>query len=102
MSIFRAGDEIINKGLGGFTRALLGLVSGGFGLAMIPMDPPTEESLYFYTLAVFCVSISCACFFNGRLRKFFGSIIGSILFATSIGYVGNQALDGPLSSLRSE
>ena len=102
MSIFRAGDEIINKGLGGFTRVLLGLVSGGFGLAMFSMSPPTEESLYFYAIAVFCVSTSCACFFSGRVRKFFGSIVGLILFSASIGYITNQALGGPLFSARSE
>ena len=101
-SMYKAGEEIINNGLGVFTRTLLGLVAGAFGLVMVTTAPPTEKAIFFYAFAVLCISISCACFFKGRVRQFFGSIIGFLIFIVSIGYLVDQIIDGPLFSARSE
>jgi len=100
--MYRAGEEIINKGLSPFTRILLGFVSGMFGLVMIVSAPPTDKAIGFYVFAGACLSISFACVFTGRVRQFFGSLIGLGLFTASMWYLLSQLLHGSLLSVRSE
>ncbi|WKD48966.1 hypothetical protein [Microbulbifer spongiae] len=100
--MYRAGEEIINKGLSPFTRILFGFVSGMFGLVMIISAPPTDMAIRVYVFAGACLSISFACMFTGRVRQFFGSLIGLGLFSASMWYLLTQLLHGPLLSKRSE
>ena len=95
-------EEAINNGLGLFTRTLLGLVAGGFSVAMVGVTPPDGRSVFFYTFAVLCLSVSAACFLKGRARQFFGSIVGLLIFLVSIVYVADQLAYGELISDRTE
>ena len=101
--MYREAEEKIKEGLSPFSRILLGCVSGLFGLMMVLIAPPTEKLVYFYLFGAFCLAISLACIFTGRLRQFLGSIIGVALLVLSICYLVSQLLGGgPLFSGRSD
>lgn len=101
--MYREAEDTINKGLSPFSRILLGSVSGLFGLMMILIAPPTDKEIYFYLFGGFCLIISLACIFKGRIRQFLGSLIGVVLAILSIWYLSSQLLEnGPLFSARSD
>lgn len=101
--MYKEAEEIIKKGLSPFSRALLGSVSGLFGLMSIFVAPPDAKQVYFYLFGGFCLAISLACAFKGRVRQFLGSLIGLALAILSIWYLASQLLDGgPLFAARSE
>lgn len=100
--MYREAEEQIKKGLSPFTRILLGLVSGLFGLMMIGIAPDTDKGIYFYLFGGFCLAISLACIFKGRFRQFLGSIIGVCLVILSVWYLASEIMGGgPLFSPRS-
>jgi len=100
--MYREAEKRINEELSPFSRILLGGVSGLFGLMMILIALPTEKQIYFYFFAGFCLAVSFACVFKGRVRQFLGSVIGSALVLLSIFYLFSQLLGGgPLFSARS-
>lgn len=99
--MYREAEEQINKGLSSFSRVLLGSISGLFGLMMILIAPPTDKQVYFYMFGGFCLAISLACMFKGRVRQFLGSLIGLCLVFLSGWYLTSQIMDGgPLFSAR--
>lgn len=99
----RQAEEEINSGLSPFSRVLLGLVSGLLGAMVIFIAPDTDKRIYFYIFGGFCLVITLACTFKGRIRQFMGSIIGCCLALLSIGYLGSEFIgDEPLMSKRSE
>lgn len=101
--MYRAAEEKINEGLSLFSRIILGCVSGLFGLMMVLIAPPTDKQVYFYLFGGFCLVISLACIFKGKVRQFFGSLIGVALAILSICYLCSQLLEGgPLFSARSD
>lgn len=101
--MYREAEEKINEGLNSFSRILLGSVPGLFGLMMVFIAPPTEKQIYFYFLGGFCLVISLACMFRGRVRQFLGSLIGVVLATLSVWYLSAQIFeDGPLFSARSD
>ncbi len=101
--MYREAEEKINEGLSPFSRFLLGSVSGLFGLMMILIAPPTDKQIYFYLFGGFCLVISLACIFKGRVRQFLGSLIGVVLAILSIWYLSAQLLEGgPIFSARSD
>jgi len=101
--MYREGKEIINRGLSPFSRILLGLFSGLFGVAMIVTAPDTDKAIFFYIFGGFCFLICFACIVKGKARQFLGSIIGVFIFLLSISYLINETIGGPfLSGSRSE
>lgn len=70
---------------------------------MILIAPPTNKEIFFYAFGGFCLVISLACLFQGRIRQFLGSIIGSVLVILSGFYLSSQIIGGgPLFSARSD
>ena len=101
--MYREGEEIINKGLSPFSRILLGLFSGLFGVVMVITAPDNDKSIFFYLFGGFCFLICFACIVKGKARQFLGSIIGVCIFLLSLGYLVNEIIGGPLiSGSRSE
>ncbi|MFL0805636.1 MAG: hypothetical protein K6L81_18125 [Agarilytica sp.] len=101
--MYREAEEKINEDLSPLSRILLGFLAGFFGVMMILIAPPTEKQVYFYLFGGFCLAIAFACIFKGRVRQFFGSLIGSVLVISSIWYLSSQLLGGgPLFSARSD
>ena len=101
--MYREGEEIINRGLSPFSRILLGLFSGLFGVVMVATAPDTNKAIFFYLFGGFCFLICFACIVKGKARQFIGSIIGVCLFLLSTGYLINEITSGPfMSGSRSE
>jgi len=101
--MYREAEEKINEGLSPFSRILLGSITGLSGLMMIFIAPPTDKQVFFYLFGGFCLVIAFACIFKGRVRQFFGSIIGVVLVAASAWYLSSQLLGGgSLFSARSD
>jgi hypothetical protein len=101
--MYREANEKINEGLSPFARAILGLFSGLFGVMMIGIAPDGEKQIFFYLFGGFCLAISLACIFKGRVRQFLGSLIGVCLTILSGWYLLSQILGGgPLFSARAD
>ena len=90
--MYREAEEQINEGLSPLSRILLGSMAGLFGLMMIFIAPPTDKQVFFYLFGGFCLVIAFACIFKGRVRQFFGSIIGVVLVAASTWYLSSQLM----------
>lgn len=91
--MYRLAEETINQGLGFGVRVLLGVFSSLFGLMMILTAPSSAEPFLTYLFGAFCFLITGACFTWGRIRQFFGSLIGLNLFVMSLLFVGWLVLD---------
>ncbi len=101
--MYREAEKQINQGLSPFSRILLGLVSGIVGVMMILIAPPTDKQIFFYMIGGFCLTISLACIFKGRVRQFLGSLIGLCLLVLAIWYLVSQITGGsPLFGAKSE
>lgn len=70
---------------------------------MFLIAPPTEKQVHFYLFGGFCLVISLACIFKGRVRQFLGSVIGSALLILSVWYLASEIIGGgPVFSARSD
>lgn len=93
----------INEGLSLIPRLLLALVSALFGVVMVLIAPPTDKAPFFYAFGILCLTIAVACITRGRMRQFAGSVIGAVLFVSSLAYLVDELLRGQLvSGSRSE
>lgn len=102
-AMYKEAEKQINEGLSPFARIFLGLVAGLFGFMMISIAPPTDNQLPYYMIGGFCLLISLCCITTGRVRQFAGSIIGCVLFISSLFYIYSQlGSDSPLFSARSD
>ena len=96
--MYRVAEEIINRGLSPFSRILLGLFSGLFGVVIVITAPDTDKAILFYIFGGLFLLISFACVVQGKLRQILGSIIGICLFLVSLIYLIYEILSGPLIS----
>src|SRR5690242_4390289 len=95
--MYRAAEEqIIHIGLTIGARVVLAFFSAFFGIVMFLVAPPTEKAALFYAFGGFCVFIALACVTSGRVRRFFGSVIGCTLFGLSLFYLLHELFDGDL------
>jgi hypothetical protein len=101
--MYEQANETINRGLSQGARLLLGAVAGLFGAFMILAAPRSEQLFGFYLFGAVCFTIALACVTRGRLRQFFGSLIGSAMFVAGLWYLVSELTDGALwSGSRSE
>lgn len=101
--MYQEAEEKINEGLSPLSRILLGSMAGVFGVMMDLIAPSDDKQIYYYLFGGFCIAIALACLFKGRIRQFFGSVIGVVLVASSIWYLSSQLLaGGPMFSARSD
>lgn len=92
--MYREAEEHMKEGFCPVSKFIIGGVSGLLGIMMILIAPPTEKQLYFYLFGSIFLVISLACIFKGRVRLFFGSIIGAVLVILSGWYLIYQTLYG--------
>lgn len=79
-----AAEHITKKGLGLGSRILIAVVSGICGLFLLVAAPTTEKPVIGYITGGAFVVLCLTCATSGRVRQFFGSLIGSTLFLVSL------------------
>lgn len=84
-------DHITSQGLGLVPRIILAVFAGLFAAVMFLTAPDDGKAIYFYLFGGLCAVIALACVFRGRIRQFFGSIIGVGVFALAIWYLWGEA-----------
>jgi hypothetical protein len=95
-----AADRITSQGLGLIPRSILAVFAALFAAVMFLTAPDDGKAIYFRVFGGLCVVIALACIFTGRVRQFFGSIIGVALFALAIWYLYSEATAGQFLSHR--
>ena len=75
-------------------RVVLAGVSFLFGSAMFLIAPTFEKPIFLYGFAAFCIAIGISCVTKGRVRQFFGSAIGAVVFFGSIWYLMVEIVAG--------
>jgi hypothetical protein len=96
--MYREAEKAINNGLSLGARLLLGTFAAIFGIVMMLIAPPTEKAPFFYFFGAFFLLISLACFTQGRIRQFIGSVIGCVIFSLGVWYVVTEFFHGVYSS----
>ena len=99
--MYREAQKVLGKGLSPFTRFLLGLVSGFFGVVLIWLEylSKNSQSPYgMYAFGIFCLSISLACITKGIVRKTIGRVIGVTVFVLSGWYLYSMVSAGVAST----
>ena len=91
-------DHITSQGLGLVPRIILAVFAGIFAAVMLLTAPDDGKAIYFYLFGGLCTVIALACIFRGRVRQFFGSIIGVAVFALAIWYLWGGAKTGSFVS----
>ena len=61
---------------------------------MFLVAPPTEKAMFLYGFGGFCLAIAVACVVKGRLRRFWGSVVGVATFAIALWYIFSQVTGG--------
>lgn len=84
-------DHITSQGLGLVPRIILAVFAGLFATVMFLTAPDDGKAIYFYLFGGLCAVIALACIFRGRVRQFFGSIIGVVVFALAVWYLWSEA-----------
>jgi hypothetical protein len=84
-------DHITSQGLGLVPRIILAVFAGLFAAVMFLTAPDDGKAIYFYLFGGLCAVIALACIFRGRVRQFFGSIVGVAVFALAIWYLWSEA-----------
>jgi uncharacterized membrane protein len=79
-------------------RFFLGSIAVLLGAMMIFIAPEDENRLVFYGFGAFCISIGITCFTSGRVRAFFGSVVGMCVVVAGLSYLGWELASGPLVS----
>lgn len=101
--MYKVAEQKLNDGLSLLPRLLLAVCSAAFGFVMVLVVPPTSKAPLFYAFAGLCFLIAIACLTRARIRKFAGSLIGTVLFTFTLACVGYELLNGPvISRSRSE
>ncbi|MCC5085439.1 MULTISPECIES: hypothetical protein [Xanthomonas] len=88
-------ERIINHGLSLGARLLLGVFAMLFCVVLVLVAPPTDKAIYFYLFSAFCLLLFLACFTQGRVRQFIGSLIGCTIFGLGIWYLVIQLSSDP-------
>ena len=96
--MYEAANEKINEGLGLGARIFIGAIAGLFGIFMVLAGMGPERSLGSIVFGAFCLMIAIVCATRGRVRQFFGSFIGTVIFLVGIAYLVHELKAGPLVS----
>ncbi|RZU38689.1 hypothetical protein EV700_2624 [Fluviicoccus keumensis] len=96
--MYSAGKEVLEQGLSLFSRILLGVVAGLFGVGMIFMGHAAKAPWFFYVFGSFCLFITVACITTGKVRVFFGRLIGALVFMAAAWYLVSELSSGPIIS----
>lgn len=89
-----AAKQITHGGLSVTARVILASFSALFAAVMFLTAPATDKAIYFHAFGALCGLISIACLTSGRVRQFFGSIIGAALFVLSAWFLYSQVQSG--------
>ncbi|WP_349793174.1 hypothetical protein ABQY74_001945 [Xanthomonas sp. WHRI 7064] len=89
-------ERTINHGLSLSARLLPGVFAMLFCAVMVVVAPPTNKAIYFYLFAAFCLLLALACFTQGRVRQFIGSLIGCTIFGLGICYLVVELSSDPV------
>ena len=93
-------DHITSQGLGLVPRIILAVFASLFAAVMFLAAPDDGKAIYFYLFGGLCAAIALICIFRGRVRQFFGSIIGVAVFALAVWYLWGEATGGSFVSHR--
>jgi hypothetical protein len=93
-------DYVTSQGLSLFPRIILAVFVGLFAAVMFLTAPDDGNAIFFYLFGGLCAVIALACMFRGRVRQFFGSIIGVAVSALAIWYLWSEVKAGSLVSHR--
>jgi membrane-bound ClpP family serine protease len=85
---------ITTQGLSRASRIILAFFAFLFGVVMCLTAPDNGKALYFYAFGAVCFVIGLACVTSGRVRQFFGSVIGTGLVVLSVWFVISQLNSG--------
>jgi hypothetical protein len=96
--MYNEAQRVIGKGLSPFSRVLLGLVAGIFGLVMVLIASEMPKPLSIYGFGSFCIVIALMCVFTGKLRNYMGRAIGFIVFLIATYFLANVISGGKLLS----
>ena len=90
----------INQGLSRGARIAIGVTTALCGAAMFLVAPASTEprAIKFHAFSVFCFLLTAACFTTGRVRQFFGSVIGFAIFLLGVAYLADELRGGALGS----
>jgi len=69
--------------------AIAGAVSIGIG-----WRDASDAAVVFYAVGGFCLSLAIVCVLQGRVREFFGSVLGSVVFLLGIAFLVAQLRQG--------
>jgi hypothetical protein len=91
-----AADRTTSKGLGLAARIVLAVFSSLFAVVMFVTAHAAPQPVFSYCFGGICVVITLACVLPGRPRRFFGSIVGVVLFVAAVWYLFVEIGGGPL------
>ena len=97
--MYNEAQRVLGKGLSPFSRILLGLVAGLFGVVMVIIAPGMSKPNAIYVFGAFCIVIALMCVFTGKFRNYLGRFIGAISFCISILFLINEVAGGKIFSL---
>jgi hypothetical protein len=75
-------------------------MDGFFGVLMFIITPGSPSPASLAMFGMFCVFIALACATRGRVRQFFGSVIGCAVFGSAVWYLWVEGVGGPVFSGR--
>jgi phosphotransferase system glucose/maltose/N-acetylglucosamine-specific IIC component len=81
-------------------RLLLGTAAGFFSVLMFITTPSSPSPVFSALFGMFCVAIALACATQGRVRQFFGSVIGCAVFGLTLCYLWVAGVGGPVTTDR--
>jgi hypothetical protein len=96
--VSRTGRAPNSLGLSLGPRILLAVFAGIFAVVMFLSAQEGPGSTFSYLFGGLCVVVALGCVLPGRARHFFGSIVGVLLFAAGLAYLGTEALRGEFLS----
>ena len=99
---YQVGEETLAQGLSAGARTTLGLVVGllGVGVALVAHASPKPHAAWVF--AGFCFAIGLACLLRGAVRKVFGRVVATAVFAACVWYLAASIRDGVWVSRPSE
>jgi hypothetical protein len=93
----KASGEPSRKNYSGICQSAM------FGAVMIATTPTGDKAILSYGFGGFCISIALVCFAHGRLARFLGSAIASVVFCAGLAYLADEITGGRIvSNSRSE
>ncbi|MCU7877699.1 MAG: hypothetical protein KZQ84_13025 [Candidatus Thiodiazotropha sp. (ex Lucinoma borealis)] len=97
--MYGEAQKVLGKGLSPFTRWLLGIVTGLFGVMLVLIAPEMTRPFAIYAFGgFFCLTITVMCVTTGKVRNILGRLIGFFVFLLSAFLFIYELLEGKLIS----